>query len=733
MRSLCGQETPPTAPSPALDLPHPSASPSPPIAQPHLRLQALDLQRCFQLDASALTSLLHASISLQPCLRGFSCLALSHLDLACWPLGTLPYRPRRTLLNNAPPLTPAAAQSSAQAQGAGTPHSQPLSAPTPTAPSSQPAQPSPPPPGAHATAPSPQPASTHGPPSLSTREGPASGTSPAASEAHSTHNPQYTVQGVQGQEENTAGQQTLPGFAETVAAALRLAPPQLPTRPTAAPTHMASNLQVLALNCCELSEPCLISISLCCPKCKFLFLGGSSIQPPPAASSPAPPYASQLRLPRAYLQALHDVRTAMAKLSGDPFVEGGMQAFSSPPDPSLPRAAPESLTASGLRQQLRHARQHGAAVQEGSIGGAGSRAERSAAAAAARAGCVAAAAAHSMPGLLVLELTMMPAPTVHSAKVGLGHVTASASEEPTLVSGSEGAHALSIRVQVWDLSDSEGVAGAALAQRQALARGSGSWRSHDHRTAREDAGSSSASPSLPVDSLLLGLRCAANCSNAARFSALHLAAVRGDALAITQLLRLGAVPDARERSGSSALFLASYHGHVACIKVLLEAGADVQMSNVAGEQPLYIAALRGHVEAVRQLVGACKKRGSMWLDPRLYGDGWSPLMAAAVANRLDVAQTLLSEAGPEGVQAMLHATNKYGQTALHVAARKGSPRLLRLLLSFVGPGFVGLRDNSGETALDVARNHSHNDACWELVTVARNQGRQGHLTWAAEA
>eukprot|EP00983_Pelagomonas_calceolata_P023102 727637-Pelagomonas_calceolata.AAC.2 len=69
---------------------------------------------------------------------------------------------------------------------------------------------------------------------------------------------------------------------------------------------------------------------------------------------------------------------------------------------------------------------------------------------------------------------------------------------------------------------------------------------------------------------------------------------------------------------------------------------------------------------------------------------------------------------------------------LHVAARKGSPHLLRLLLSFVGPGFVGLRDNSGETALDVARNHSHNDACWELAAVSQNQGRQGKLAWAAE-
>jgi len=38
--------------------------------------------------------------------------------------------------------------------------------------------------------------------------------------------------------------------------------------------------------------------------------------------------------------------------------------------------------------------------------------------------------------------------------------------------------------------------------------------------------------------------------------------------------------------------------------------------------------------------------------------------AAAVADRFDVALALLLAAGPEGVQLMLNATNKYGQTAL---------------------------------------------------------------------
>jgi len=55
----------------------------------------------------------------------------------------------------------------------------------------------------------------------------------------------------------------------------------------------------------------------------------------------------------------------------------------------------------------------------------------------------------------------------------------------------------------------------------------------------------------------------------------------------------------------------------------------------------------------------------------------------------------------------------------HVAARKGSPRLLRLLLSYTGPGYVRLQDCGGETALDVAWSHKHNAAITELTRVAR--------------
>lgn len=68
----------------------------------------------------------------------------------------------------------------------------------------------------------------------------------------------------------------------------------------------------------------------------------------------------------------------------------------------------------------------------------------------------------------------------------------------------------------------------------------------------------------------------------------------------------------------------------------------------------------------------------VWHNSALYGDGFTPLMAAAVANRLDVAALLLSEAGAHARPLAL-ATNRYGQSAWQIAARKGCAQMMRLL------------------------------------------------------
>ena len=77
-------------------------------------------------------------------------------------------------------------------------------------------------------------------------------------------------------------------------------------------------------------------------------------------------------------------------------------------------------------------------------------------------------------------------------------------------------------------------------------------------------------------------------------------------------------------------------------------------------------------------------------DTGLYGDGWTPLMAAAVAGRQHIAMLLLQRAGTAAVR-LVQAANRYGLTATHIAARSGNVPLLRALLEFGGGSIANVR------------------------------------------
>lgn len=74
-----------------------------------------------------------------------------------------------------------------------------------------------------------------------------------------------------------------------------------------------------------------------------------------------------------------------------------------------------------------------------------------------------------------------------------------------------------------------------------------------------------------------------------------------------------------------------------------------------------------------------------------------------------------AEAG--GARCLLNASNRYGQSALHIAARKASPQLLRVLLGAGGCDALAAADALGETPMDVARKHAHMHAVEEFRRV----------------
>ena len=218
--------------------------------------------------------------------------------------------------------------------------------------------------------------------------------------------------------------------------------------------------------------------------------------------------------------------------------------------------------------------------------------------------------------------------------------------------------------------------------------------------------------SLPAEpSLQLGhhdwhslIRGGFTCSSLRKQRPLHAAIQARSCPMALELLRFGAAPDVRDKGGNTPLLVAAESGCLELCKVLLAGGADCLAFNTSEESPLYIAALKGEHAIVRLLLAHCAAHGVPWQDSRLYGDGWTPLMAAVLHGSVAVVETLLDAA--DDPAAFAGARNRYGQTALHIAARgtkkddSGEAILRKLLEAGADPG---VKDAYGLTAARVAK------------------------------
>jgi len=122
-------------------------------------------------------------------------------------------------------------------------------------------------------------------------------------------------------------------------------------------------------------------------------------------------------------------------------------------------------------------------------------------------------------------------------------------------------------------------------------------------------------------------------------TALHWAAMKGDAELAQMLIVAGANVRATTRLGTyTPLYLASQQGHAAVIRALIAAGTDVKAGTPNGTTPLMVAAASGEVEAVKALIehGADVngKDGVRWQTPLMY---------AAAANRAAVIELLAAK------------------------------------------------------------------------------------------
>ena len=86
-----------------------------------------------------------------------------------------------------------------------------------------------------------------------------------------------------------------------------------------------------------------------------------------------------------------------------------------------------------------------------------------------------------------------------------------------------------------------------------------------------------------------------------------LAAEKGDALAVQELLDKGANVNLKDKNGLTVLMRASYRGDIAIVRILMDKGAYVHTKNSQGKTALIMAESRGQLEVARLLKQAKQK------------------------------------------------------------------------------------------------------------------------------
>jgi hypothetical protein len=122
-------------------------------------------------------------------------------------------------------------------------------------------------------------------------------------------------------------------------------------------------------------------------------------------------------------------------------------------------------------------------------------------------------------------------------------------------------------------------------------------------------------------------------------TALHLAALEGQAEITRLLLANQAQVNARGLRDETPLHMAMYDGHREVAELLLASGADVNAQNTAGETPLHLAARKGYRELVELLVSH-----NADLDA-LDKSGRTPKAAAAEKEHWDIVELLTPRVG----------------------------------------------------------------------------------------
>ncbi|XP_073254183.1 uncharacterized protein [Porites lutea] len=152
---------------------------------------------------------------------------------------------------------------------------------------------------------------------------------------------------------------------------------------------------------------------------------------------------------------------------------------------------------------------------------------------------------------------------------------------------------------------------------------------------------------------------------------LHLAANGGDLDIVKMLIEHDANIEAKNASQETPLHRAAQFNRVEIVDYLLSRGAYIECRDKDKDSPLLIAASKNHLETVKSLLARGADISAKDIDDA------TPIYRAAAEGCIETLEFLLKSGKGK---ALVEEYDKYENTPLHVAAKKGYVRIVQLLL-----------------------------------------------------
>ncbi|CAL8078244.1 unnamed protein product [Calicophoron daubneyi] len=184
----------------------------------------------------------------------------------------------------------------------------------------------------------------------------------------------------------------------------------------------------------------------------------------------------------------------------------------------------------------------------------------------------------------------------------------------------------------------------------------------------------------------------------------HMACIHGNASCLIALMRSGADKETVDNQGWTMLHAAAYHGRLGCIQVLLRWGLRIEDVDHAGNTAVHLAAMEGHCSALKCLLGRCKTPLYALDMPNNHGE--TPEDLAKRFMKKDVVGFIFRMKNAQENPSLLMSEFAKHAFPAHMAAYTGN---LTELQGLINSGTIKIdeRDEQGATALHKAAGQGH--------------------------